>query len=307
MGILVSGSLAYDRISVFKGRFRDHILSGHVHNINLSFNVEEMMVNYGGTGGNIAYSLSLLGEKPILLATLGSDGEAYLEYLKKHQVNVSCTKVLRGIQTASATIMTDLDDNQIASFYMGAMQRAHQLKLSGVKEEISLAIISPNDTKAMGEVADYCFEKEIPFIADPGQSIPALSQKELRDLITGAHILIVNDYEWKLVQKKCGWELKDVLKRINYLIVTYGNQGSKIWSQDATVTEIPARKPSKVVDPTGSGDAYRAGLLYGLKHDYSVEQSACIGAWLAAKCVEKQGTQNHRVKQTDFRKFLKSL
>ncbi len=305
--LLVTGSLAYDRISVFKDKFSNHILKGHVHNLNVSFMVEDMSVNRGGTGGNIAYSLALLGEKPILLGSIGYDGADYLSGFDK-KVNLSYVRLCTKLLTSSATIMTDLDDNQITSFYMGAMKKAHLATMKEVKEEISMAIIAPNSVKAMQEYADYCFKNEIPFIADPGQGIPAFSDKALKDFITGAHALVVNDYEWQMIQDRTKWMQKDILAKVNYLIVTYGEEGSKIWSSiDATVTEVPAYKPKKLADPTGCGDAYRAGLMYGYQHDYDMSKSAHIGAWVAARCVEVKGTQNHKVSKTDFKKFLKKL
>jgi adenosine kinase len=306
--LLVTGSIAYDRIAVFKDRFKDHILKGHVHNLNVSFTVEEMEVNHGGTGGNIAYNLALLGEKPILLGTVGTDSRSYTQALKRKKVNLSYIKKIPKRLTANATIMTDLDDNQITSFYMGAMQMAHQAKIEEVKESLSMAIIAPNSVKAMQDYADYCFENEIPFIADPGQAIPAFSDKALKEFITGAHALVVNDYEWQMIKNKAKWGEKEVLQKINYLIITYGDQGSKIWSSiDATVKNIPAYKPKKLIDPTGSGDAFRAGLIYGLQQEFDIEKSAHIGAWLAARCVEVNGTQNHKVSKSDFNKFLKRL
>lgn len=306
--LLVTGSIAFDRIAVFKDKFANHILKGHVHNLNVSFTVDEMEVNHGGTGGNIAYNLALLGEEPILLGSVGSDSRSYTQALKKKKVNVSYVKRIPKLLTANATIMTDLDDNQITSFYMGAMKMAHQAKIKEVKEQISIAIIAPNNVKAMSKYADECFEREIPFIADPGQGIPAFSDKDLKDFITGAHALVVNDYEWQMIQDRTKWSQKEVLKKINYLIITYGDQGSKIWSSvDATVVEVPAYKPKKLVDPTGCGDAYRAGLMHGYQRDYDMEKSAHIGAWLATRCVEAKGTQNHKVSKTDFNKFLKRL
>jgi len=306
--LLVTGSLAYDRIAVFNDRFSNHILKGHVHNLNVSFTVEKMEVNHGGTGGNIAYNLALLGEEPILLGSVGSDSRSYMQSLKRKRINVSYVKKITRRLTANATIMTDLDDNQITSFYMGAMKMAHTSTMKEVKEELSMAIIAPNSVKAMQGYADECFERGIPFIADPGQAIPAFSAKDLKDFITGAHALVVNDYEWQMIQDRTQWTQKEVLEKVNYLIITYSDEGSKIWSSiDATITEVPAYKPKKLVDPTGCGDAYRAGLMYGYQHDYNIEKSAHIGAWLAARCVEAKGTQNHKVSKTDFKMFLKRL
>lgn len=305
--LLVTGSIAIDRIAVFHDRFANHILPEKVHRLNVAFTVKKMTENYGGTGGNIAYNLSLLGEKPVLLGAVGTDSRKYITHLKKRKVD--CTYIYRSKTklTAQATVMTDMDDNQITAFYEGSMSEAHKSQISNHKSQIELAIIAPNDTKAMVQYANECRKNKIKFIADPGQSIPALSAKGLRDLITGAHILICNDYEWDLIQKKTGWDLKKVLSKISYLIVTYGENGSKIWGQNATVTDVPIYKPKKLIDPTGCGDAYRAGLMYGLKNDYSIEKSASIGAWIAAKAIEKDGTQNHRIKKSDFKKFLKKI
>ncbi len=191
---------------------------------------------------------------------------------------------------------------------MGAMKQEHKSTMKEVKEGISMAIIAPNSVKAMQGYANHCFKNEIPFIADPGQGIPAFSDKDLKDFITGAYTLVVNDYEWQMIQDRCKWTQKEVLGKVNYLIVTYGEEGSKIWSSvDATVTEVPAYKPKKLVDPTGCGDAYRAGLMYGYQHNLNIEKSAHIGAWIAAKCIEAKGTQNHKVSKSDFKKLLKSL
>jgi len=305
--LLVTGSIAFDRIAVFNDKFSNHILKGHAHNLSVSFMVEDMQVHHGGTGGNIAYNLTLLGEKPILLGSVGQDAQSYLDTLKR-KVNTSYVKSFPKLLTANATIMTDLEDNQITSFYMGAMKMAHQAKIGAIKEKLSLAIIAPNNVKAMSDYADHCFRNEIPYIADPGQATPAFTDKELQDFITGAHMLVVNDYEWQMITDRTGWTQKEVLEKVNYLIVTYGEEGSKIWSSiDATVTGIPAYQAKRLVDPTGCGDAYRAGLMVGYQLDLGVEKSAHIGAWLAARCIEVRGTQNHKISKTDFRKFLKTL
>jgi adenosine kinase len=214
--LLVTGSIAFDRIAVFKDKFANHILKGHVHNLNVSFSVDDMRVNCGGTGGNIAYNLTLLGEKPILLGTIGHDAREYMQMLGKKKVNVSYVKRLPELLTASATIMTDMDDNQITSFYRGAMKEAHHAKIGAVKEELSMAIIAPNSPKAMSDYADYCFKNEIPFIADPGQAIPAFSDTELKDFIVGAHALVVNDYEWQMVQERTKWTPKEILEKVNF-------------------------------------------------------------------------------------------
>ena len=312
--ILVTGSIALDRIAVFHDRFANHILPEKVHRLNVAFTVDNMTVNFGGTGGNIAYSLALLGEKPMLMGTVGSDATKYLQHLKKNKVDCRYVKKIPKILTAHATVMTDMDDNQITAFYMGAMSHAHNVQCpmfsrlrSKPSANVQLGIVAPNDIKAMVKHADEFRRARVRFIADPGQAIPALSKIDLQDLITGAYVLVVNDYEWDLIRGKTGWEMKDVLSKINYLIITYGENGSKVWRKDATEWEVPAVKPKEMVDPTGCGDAFRAGLMYGIIHDYPIEKSASIGAWVAAKAIEKAGTQNHKVKKTDFQKFLKKI
>lgn len=304
--LLVTGSLAFDRISVFSGRFSNHILPDKINRLNVAFAVKKMTINFGGTGGNIAYNLSLLGEKPILLSTAGNDFSAYRIKLAGNGVDLKYIKTVSHTLTAQATIITDIDDNQITAFYKGAMGYAHEAKISDVKEGIDVAIIAPNGLHAMVDYANYCRENNIPFIADPGQAIPALSNDNLNALITGAQVLVVNDYEWDLIHKQTGLSYKEILEKVMYLIVTYGERGSRIYSQDSKVINIPPYPKEKVVDPTGCGDAFRAGLMYGKKH-YSIEKAAHIGSWLAAKVAEKEGTQNHVVDKEEFQKFLETV
>lgn len=305
--LLVTGSLAFDRISVFKDRFSKHILKGHVHNLNVSFTVEDMRVSHGGTGGNIAYNLAQMGENPMLMGALGFDGGDYLKAMKKQGVDVSQSKIFPKYHTASATIMTDLDDNQITSFYAGAMVQSATLKISQLKAKPSLAIIAPSDIQAMQDYADYCFEKGIPFIADPGQAIPAFTKTQLREFLMGAHALVVNDYEWELLTEKTGWSLSEILENLNFLIITFGDKGSKVFFRGEGEIKVPAYKSKKVVDPTGCGDAYRAGLMYGYQHGFDIEKSARIASYIASKVVEVQGTQNHKLSKSDLKKFLRSI
>ncbi|MBN2087495.1 carbohydrate kinase family protein [Candidatus Peregrinibacteria bacterium] len=309
--LLVTGSIAIDRISVFHDRFANHILPEKVHKLNVAFTVEKMTINYGGTGGNIAYSLALMGEKPILLGSIGDDARDYIKHLKKHKIDCDYLYKSKTKLTAHATIMTDMDDNQITSFYMGAMSEASKTKISHIAQLTSqsdLAIIAPNDIGAMLQYADECRKNGIKFIADPGQAIPGFSAKDMKAFIKNAYILICNDYEWDMIQEKTGFGLPEALSNVDYLIITYGESGSKIWkSGGATVVDVPIVKTKNVVDPTGCGDAYRSGLMYGIVNGYSIEQSANIGAWIASKAVSRAGTQNHRIVKTDFQKFLKKI
>lgn len=301
--LLVTGSIAYDRISVFADRFANHILPDQIHRLNLSFIVRDMTVNHGGTGGNIAYNLGLLGEAPLLLGAVGDDFGPYRANLEKTGVNLKYLRHIAGALTAHATIMTDLADNQIASFYPGANAHAAEADIADVKEEIALAIIAPNDPGAMLGYARTCRDKKIPFIADPGQIIPAFSGDDLKAFIRGAVGLIVNDYEWQLVKGKAGITESDLTKNGQWLIVTYGEKGSKLWA-DGKTEDIPAVPASRTVDPTGCGDAFRAGLMYGIKNGRSLADAARIGAWIASRTAEHAGTQNHTVDKNGWKSFL---
>ena len=301
--ILVTGSLAIDRIAVFHGRFADHILPHQVHRLSVAFPIKNMTENFGGTGGNIAYNLGILGEKPILLSTVGKDGGKYIAWLKKNKIDCRYVKKIPKVLTAHATIMTDMDDNQITAFYEGAMAHAPRSA-----PRATLGIIAPNDTRAMLAYANGFRKKRIPFVADPGQAISALSKEELVRLMKGAHVLICNDYEWEMILEKTKKSHADLLSLVDYLIVTYGEAGSKVWKRgSAEVTEVPIYKVKDVVDPTGCGDALRAGVLYGLSHGHSIVRAAHIGSWLAARAVTKQGTQNHCVSKSEFQRFMKTI
>ncbi|MBI5412407.1 carbohydrate kinase family protein [Candidatus Peregrinibacteria bacterium] len=306
--LLVTGSVAFDRIAVFKDRFKNHILQDKTHMINVAFTVDNMSVHFGGTGGNIAYNLTLLGETPYLAGAVGSDFGDYRTWLEKNGVRLDYLKELPDVLTAQAHVTTDLDDNQITAFYGGAMFRTHEARLDGL-EKIHLAIIAPNGKEGMLYYADYFRKHRIPFIADPGQAIPAFNAEELLRLFKGAKVLILNDYEWSLVEQKFKIQNSKfkIFDSVEHLIVTYGEKGSKVWSRDGKIAEIPAVKPTKVVDPTGCGDAYRAGLMYGLKHWFTIERAAHVGAWIAAKAIEYPGTQNHTVDQKELKAFLQSL
>ena len=304
--LLVTGSLAYDRIAVFQDQFANHIMPDKIHQLNVCFTVEDMEVYYGGTAGNLAYNLNLLGENPPVLGALGKDGKAYLDYLKERGIHTDYISQSEQRLTANAMIMTDLSDNQILSFYVGAMVEAQALKIENAKLEVDLVIIAPNDVPTMAMHADYCREKSIRFIADPGQQITVFSAEQLQNFAKRAHVLILNDYEWNLFQQMTGWTLEMTLEEVDFLIVTLGEKGSQIHSKEGVI-DVPAYPPKAVVDPTGAGDAYRAGLLYGLKQGLSMEKSAHLGAWLASKCIEKKGTQNHHVEEKEWQEFYQAL
>ncbi len=304
--LLVTGSIAYDRIAVFRDRFSNHILPDKIHRLNVSFLVEDMTVNLGGTGGNIAYNLGLLGENPLLLGAAGDDFDLYEKCLQQNHIETRYIKKIPGLLTAHTSIMTDLDDNQIASFYPGANAHAKTSSVDDVTEEVALAIIAPNDKEAMLGAARSCRKKNIPFIADPGQMMLALDAKELDELIEGALGVIANDYEWQLITDKSGLDEKKILKKAQWLIVTYAEHGARLWNADGK-EEIPIVKPAKVVDPTGCGDAFRAGLMYGIKNRHTLKNSAHMGSWLASRCVEQAGTQNHTLDEAEWKKFINHL
>jgi len=305
--LLITGSLAYDRIAVFEDQFSNHILPERVHQLNVCFTVDNMKVHYGGTGGNIAYNLNLLDENPPLLTMIGKDGQDYVDYLKGLGVNTQYIQMSKNRLTANAMIITDLKDNQVTSFYQGAQVEVEHLPLDNVEAPMDLVILAPNHVPTMGVYAEYCRQKNIKYIADPGQQITVFGQEGLRLFAGGAYILILNDYEWSLFQKMTGWSLEETLEKVDYLMVTYGNQGSHIHQSGQEMIQIPIYSAEKIIDPTGCGDAYRSGLLYGLKQGFSMEKSAHIGAWLAMRCLQFDGTQNHTVEATEFESFLESL
>lgn len=311
MNILVTGSIAFDRIAVFKDRFARHILPEKTHQINVSFGVDNLTVHRGGTGGNIAYNLALLGASPYLAGTVGNDFGDYQSWLERNGVRLDYIKTLPEVLTAQASIMTDLDDNQITAFYGGAMFRAEEARVEGLSP-IDLAIIAPNGTTGMLYYADHFKRHRIPFIADPGQAIPALSKEQLETLINGAILLIANDYEWALIAEKTGWTREDILNKVKYLIVTYGEKGSQMWSRrdalqcvsEPVPVHIPVFPPQKVIDPTGCGDAYRAGLMWGIVQKWPLQKAATLGSWMASKAIAHQGTQNHTIDPEELHEFM---
>lgn len=268
--IVVTGSIAFDYLMSFPGRFKEHILPDQLDKISLSFLVDEMRKVRGGCAANIAYNLGLLGEHPYLMATVGHDGENYRQWLSEHGVDVSGMRVCQDCFTASFFVSTDLDGNQIASFYTGAMARARELSFHNLTHpsQVEWAIISPNDPQAMAVYTQECRELGIPFIYDPSQQVARVGGDELASSAQGARILIVNGYEYDLFRKKTGMDEDAILDVVEALIVTQGNEGSMIVTCEGNVRvtyEVPVARPMQVLDPTGVGDAFRAGLLKGLQ------------------------------------------
>lgn len=300
MNVLVSGSLAYDRIMDFPGNFADHIIPEKAHVLSVSFSVNSMIEKFGGTAGNIAYGLSQLGERPLVVATIGKDYQRYFEWLRKNRISTACIKVVDDEFTAGAFITTDHADNQITAFNPGAMKHPTEFKFDGIDLGKALAIVAPGNMRDMMNFSATYKEKGVPYIFDPGQSIPALTSDDLRKGIEGSRLLIANDYEMELIQRKMGLSLSGLLNLTEAVIVTRGEHGSIVHTSDGDIA-VPAVKPKVVKDPTGAGDAYRAGLLKGLVEGEDLVSSARMGAVCATYAVETYGTQEYSFTMTEFR------
>ena len=300
MSALICGSVAYDNIMVFEDSFKNHILPDQIDILNVSFLVPELRRNFGGCALNIAFNLRLLGEDPIPMGTAGCDFDVYAAWLKKHGIRQDCISVLDDVFTAQAYITTDIDDNQIIMFHPGAMNFSHLNKVSNLSG-VSIGMISPDGRIGMLEHAAQFFEEKIPFIFDPGQGLPMFSGDELRQFIDLSTWVTVNNYEWELLKSVTGWELSDIRSRIEALIVTRGAEGSVIYTNQGDI-EIPPVKPNVVNDPTGCGDAYRAGLLFGLMNTKDWITTGRIASLMGAIKVESHGTQNHSFSMENFEK-----
>jgi adenosine kinase len=303
MDILVSGSLAYDRIMDFQGHFSDHILPEKIHVLNVSFTVNSLTEKFGGTAGNIAYGLSLLGEKPLILATIGRDYHRYFDWLTKNHISHDGIRIIEEELTAGAYITTDQSDNQITGFNPGAMKFASSFDFSEISSKGSVAIVAPGNLEDMMNYSAIYKSKGIDYIFDPGQSVPMLNSPDLIKCIDGSKIMISNDYELELIISKTGLDKKKLLQRTNTIITTLGEFGSCVCTPDYEIN-IPAIKPKKVVDPTGAGDAYRAGLIKGLVQNLSVKQGAEMGSVCASFAIECYGTQEYYFSIMDFEKRL---
>jgi adenosine kinase len=296
---LICGSVAYDTILVFPDRFKAHILPDKLHTLNVSFLVPEMRREFGGCAANIAYGLNLLGERGIAMATAGHDFAPYRERMVALGLSVEHIKLIDGTFTAQAFITTDLDDNQITAFHPGAMQFAHVNKVADAGTGVALGIVAPDGRQAMIEHAAQFEAASIPFIFDPGQGMPMFGGDELKTFIRQARWVAVNDYEWGMLQQKTGLTEAEVAAQVEALIVTQGAQGSVIYTKGQTLT-IPSAKPRAVVDPTGCGDAYRAGLIHGLLRGLEWETIGRMASLMGAIKIESRGPQNHRFTRTEF-------
>jgi len=278
---------------VFPDRFARHILPEQTHMLSVSFQISDMRREWGGCAGNIAYNLHALGGDPVVMGTLGTDGGAYRERLRALGIAIDGVRVIDDAYTAQAFIITDHDDNQITAFHPGAMNRSHVVHVDDVAG-VGLGIVSPDGKEGMKQhVAEFA-ARGIPFVFDPGQGLPLFDGNELAQMIEHASYLTLNDYEAKLLADRTGWSIADIAERVDGLVVTMGGEGSIIHAGGATYA-IPAVRPSAIVDPTGCGDAYRAGLLYGIGHDWDWETTGKLASVMGTIKIESRGGQNHAV------------
>jgi adenosine kinase len=306
--VLVSGSIAIDQIMVFPDKFKNHILPDKIHTLNVAFMVPELKRQWGGTGANIAYNLRQLDVDPILLGTVGHDFAAYAEWMDQHGIRRDHLRVLDDCFTAQCFITTDLDNNQITSFHPGAMDRAHEAPIDGVEGEIRVGIVAPNGKQAMIENARVLKQRGIACVVDPGQGLPMFEGSELVDLLDGASVYVVNDYEWALTLEKTGLDEDGIAERVGAVVVTLGEKGSRVrrGGNEGTVAmegdgaDIPVVAAERVVDPTGCGDAYRAGLLYALLRDLPLEQGARLGSLMGSLKVANPGPQSIEIGMDDL-------
>jgi adenosine kinase len=296
---LICGSVAYDTILQFQDRFKSHILPDKIHILNVSFLVPDMRREFGGCAANIAYSLKLLGDRGVPMATAGHDFGPYAKRMAAQGIPIDHIRVVEETFTAQAFITTDLDDNQITAFHPGAMQQAHLNQVSDAGPGIALGIVAPDGRQAMIEHAVQFAAAKIPFIFDPGQGMPMFGAAELKSFIAQARWVTVNDYEWGMLQQKTGFTVSDITAQVEALVVTRGAEGSIIYTKGRTLT-IPSASPTAVVDPTGCGDAYRAGLIHGLLHGLDWETTGRMASLMGAIKIESRGPQNHSITRAEF-------
>ena len=299
MASIICGSLAFDTIMNFEGKFSQQIMPDQLHILNVSFLVPSLRRDFGGCAGNIAYSLKLLGGTPLPMATIGQDGGVYLDRLSKLGISSEFVRTIDEAYTAQAMIITDIDNNQINGFHPGAMEQAWRTRIEA-RSDIRLGIIAPDGRDAMVQHAEQFAAADIPFVFDPGQQLPRFDGAELRKFVEQSTWVTVNDYEGKMLSDRTGWDNAEISRHVRGLIVTIGAEGSEVWV-DGQMTHVPAVKAAAVVDPTGCGDAYRGGLLYGLENGWSLERCAALGNHLGSVKIAQRGPQNYQFSLTDAR------
>ena len=304
MDILVSGSMAYDRIMNFSGRFSDHILPGQLDNINVSFAVDSLTENFGGTAGNIAYSLSLLGEKPRIVATVGSDYHRYFEWLATCGIDTDDIRVVNEELTAGAYITTDLNANQITGFNPGAMKQQAGFGYDGIDPADAIAIVAPGNVPDMIEFTAKHAELGIYTIFDPGQSLPVWEPEALSRCIGQSNMLICNEYELGMISNSTGLSREELTAMVERLVVTLGESGAELYSNkdgaDGSMETVPVVPTDAAIDPTGAGDAFRGGLIKGLAHGAGIRRAVQMGAVCGYYAVQVNGTQTYRYTQAEY-------
>lgn len=293
MAAVICGSLAFDTIMTFEGRFADQILPDQLHILNVSFLVPTLRRDFGGCAGNIAYSLNALGGTALPMATLGSDGASYQERMRTLGIDTEFVRQLDDTFTAQAMIMSDVDNNQITAFHPGAMQQAHVTKVAA-RDDIKLGIIAPDGRDAMLQHAEQFAAAGIPFVFDPGQGLPMFDGEALRHFVELASWVVVNDYEGKMLSQRTGWSLAEISKRVRGLVVTLAADGCEVWT-DGERAHVPGVVPTEVVEPTGCGDAWRGALLFGLEKEWPLAQCAALGNRIGALKIAQRGPQNYQV------------
>jgi adenosine kinase len=299
--IVVTGSLAYDYIMNFPGDFKEHILEEKVHTLTVSFLVDSMQRMRGGVAGNVAYSLALLGERPLVVGSVGSDFGEYREWMERQGIDASGIVEVEDKFTASCFINTDSENNQIVTFYAGAMAHSGEISLERIGLGADdLVVISPTDPQAMANYADECRSLGVPFLFDPGKQTPRLTGEQILAGLTGASVLISNEYEFDMMARKTGKSEEDLISSAKLSVITRGENGSTLYENGGERLDIPSAPISEVVDPTGAGDAYLAGLVFGIARGFSLEVTGRIAALAGAYAVEQGGPQEHRYTPADF-------
>lgn len=300
MSIVISGSLVHDHIMNFPDSFKNHIMPEQIHILNVSFAVDRLEKSWGGTAGNIAYSIKLLGGEPILVSAIGKDGAEYLKHFKKNKISTKYILEDKDRMTASAYITTDADDNQITAFFGGPLEMAREVELAALKGRPSVALISPTHKDVMLKHLLDCREKGIKAVFDPGQQITSFTEIELKKMIGLSHFVIGNDYEIKLLEERTGWNTQEILKNAKVLITTLGERGSAVATAEGELVEVGVCPPQSFDDPTGAGDAYRAGFFVGFESGYDWKTCAQMGATAASYSIETFGTQTHKFTKKEF-------
>ncbi|VTU22430.1 Adenosine kinase [Variovorax sp. PBS-H4] len=293
MAAVICGSLAFDTIMTFEGRFADQILPDQLHILNVSFLVPGLRRDFGGCAGNIAYSLNALGGRALPMATVGSDGGDYLERLRSLGISTEFVRQVDDSFTAQAMIMNDRDNNQITAFHPGAMQQAHITTVTA-RDDIRLGIVAPDGREAMLQHAEQFKSANIPFVFDPGQGLPMFDGEALRHFVELANWVVVNDYEGKMLSQRTGWSIAEISERVQGLVVTLAAEGCEVWTRGER-EHVLAVKPTAVVEPTGCGDAWRGALLYGLEQGWPLSRCAALGNRLGALKIAQRGPQNYQV------------